>query len=62
MNKQKIEVGTVTNYSVKGGFDAFGLSNVLDTGSSQDGIIIKRLLNSSSQWRLDILKKESQRL
>ena len=35
MNKQKIEVGTVTNYSVKGGFDAFGLSNVLDTGSSR---------------------------
>jgi len=35
MNKQKIEVGTVTNYSVKGGFNAFGLSNVLDTGSSR---------------------------
>ena len=35
MNPQKIEVGTVTNYSVKGGFDAFGLSNVLDSGSSR---------------------------
>ena len=35
MNRQKIEVGTVTNYSVKGGFNAFGLSNVLDTGSSR---------------------------
>jgi len=35
MNRQKIEVGTVTNYSVKGGFNAFGLSNVLDTGSGR---------------------------
>ena len=35
MNRQKIEVGTVTNYSVRGGFNAFGLSNVLDTGSSR---------------------------
>lgn len=35
MNPQRIEVGTVTNYSIKGGFNSFGLSNVLDSGSSR---------------------------
>lgn len=35
MNKQKIEVGTVTNYSVKGDFDVLALSNVLDKGSGK---------------------------
>lgn len=61
MNPQKIEVGTVTNYSVKGGFDAFGLSNVLDSGSSR-GVpgwnYNQKLLNNLIQWLLDTLKKE----
>lgn len=34
-NPQTIEVGTVVNYSIKGGFNAFALSNVLDSGSSK---------------------------
>lgn len=33
MNRQKIEVGTVTNYSI-GKFNIFGLSEVLDKGGS----------------------------
>ena len=34
-NPQMVEVGTVVNYSIKGGFNAFDLSNVLDSGSSK---------------------------
>lgn len=34
MNPQKIEVGTVTNYGIKGEFDANELSNVLEFGAN----------------------------
>ena len=34
MNRQKIEVGTVTDYAIRN-FSAFGLSHVLDSGSSR---------------------------
>ena len=34
MNKQRIEVGTVTDYAIRN-FSAFGLSHVLESGSSR---------------------------
>ena len=34
MNKQRIEVGTVTDYAIRN-FSVFGLSHVLDRGSSR---------------------------
>ncbi len=33
LNKQVILVGTVTNYSIYSGFDAFALSYVLENGA-----------------------------
>lgn len=35
MPKQTIKVGTNINYGVNGNFDAYGLSNVLESGSSR---------------------------
>lgn len=35
MPKQTIKVGTNINYGVNGDFDAYGLSNVLESGSSR---------------------------
>lgn len=35
MPKQTIKVGTNINYGVNGNFDAYGLSNVLESGSSK---------------------------
>ena len=34
MPEQRIKVGTNINYGIKGGFDVFGLSNILEYGGS----------------------------
>ena len=63
MNKQSILVGTVTNYTMSNGFDAFSLSYVLENGANAGrGGSVKIPAYKYNEKALDKFKSKAEKL